>query len=226
MYTECVYQPMLEVLVFLRANGFKTFIVSGGGAEFMRVWAEKVYGIPPEQVVGTMFKVTYDIPNDRPTLTIRPDVVHNDDKAGRPVGIHQLIGRRPVACFGNSDGDVAMLQWTTVGRRPSFGLIVHYTDAEREWAYDANPKSSGRLVEGLAEAPPPGMGRGGHEEGLAGHFPVPEVSRPPARRYSHGLSRRCRLSPFPPLRGRGGSSACPAPPHSVTAPLLHTATAS
>ncbi len=153
LYTELAYKPMLEVLAYLRANGYKTFIVSGGGAEFMRVWADKLYGIPPEQVVGTMFKMEYRLKADRPELFILPDVMLVDDKGGKPVGIEQVMGRRPVMCFGNSDGDLEMLQWTTIGRRPSFGLIVHHTDAEREWAYDAHPKSSGKLVEALKQAP-------------------------------------------------------------------------
>jgi hypothetical protein len=152
-YAELAYQPMLEVLAHLRASGFKTFIVSGGTAAFMRVWADKVYGIPPEQVVGTMFKTKYELKDDKPTLTILPEVFLIDDKAGKPVGIYQVIGRRPVACFGNSDGDQAMLEWTTIGRTPSFGLIVHHTDADREYAYDAHPKSSGKLVTALAAAP-------------------------------------------------------------------------
>jgi phosphoserine phosphatase len=152
-YTDLTYQPMQEVLAYLRANGFKTFIVSGGGAEFMRVWAGKVYGVPPEQVIGTLFKTRFELRDGTPALAILPDVVHVDDKEGKPVGIHQLIGRRPVAAFGNSDGDLQMLQWTTIGRKPSFGLIVHHTDAEREYAYDAHPKSSGKLVEALEEAP-------------------------------------------------------------------------
>jgi phosphoserine phosphatase len=151
-YTDLTYQPMQEVLAYLRANGFKTFIVSGGGAEFMRVWAEQVYGIPPEQVVGTLFKTKFTFKADKPVLEILPDVVFIDDKEGKPVGIQQMIGRRPIACFGNSDGDVQMLQWTTIGRKPGFGLILHHTDADREYAYDAQPESSGKLVEGLEEA--------------------------------------------------------------------------
>jgi hypothetical protein len=144
---------MQELLAFLRASGFKTFIVSGGGAEFMRVWAEKVYGIPPEQVVGTLFRTKFELRGDRPVLAIQPEVVHVDDREGKPVGIHQLIGRRSLAAFGNSDGDLQMLQWTTVGRAPSFGLIVRHTDGEREWAYDKAPKSTGKLVEALEQAP-------------------------------------------------------------------------
>jgi hypothetical protein len=136
-YTELVYQPMLEVLAYLRANGFKTFIVSGGGIEFMRPWTEKVYGIPPEQVVGSSIKTQFQMRDGRPTLFRLPQINFIDDKTGKPVGINQHIGRRPIAAFGNSDGDLQMLQWTTMsGSGARFGLIVHHTDAEREYAYD------------------------------------------------------------------------------------------
>ncbi|TWU28032.1 haloacid dehalogenase-like hydrolase [Novipirellula artificiosorum] len=154
LYSECVYQPMLEVLAYLRANGFKTFIVSGGGQDFMRVWAEEVYGIPPQQVVGTNSKTVFEIRDGKAVLVKTLDNLFIDDKGGKPVGIHRFIGRRPVMSFGNSDGDKAMLEYATVGNPlPSFGLIVHHTDAVREYAYDANPKSSGRLVDALADAP-------------------------------------------------------------------------
>jgi hypothetical protein len=135
-YTELVYQPMLELLAYLRANGFKTFIVSGGGIEFMRPWTEKVYGVPPEQVVGSSIKTQFAMKDDDPTLFRLPEVNFIDDKAGKPVGIQQHIGRKPIAAFGNSDGDLQMLQWTTLADGPRFGLIVHHTDAEREYAYD------------------------------------------------------------------------------------------
>jgi phosphoserine phosphatase len=135
-YTELVYQPMVELLAYLRANGFKTFIVSGGGIEFMRPWAEKVYGVPPEQVVGSSIKMKFEIKDGAPTLFRLPEVNFVDDKAGKPVGIQQHIGRRPIAAFGNSDGDLQMLQWTTLADGLQFGLIVHHTDAEREYAYD------------------------------------------------------------------------------------------
>jgi phosphoglycolate phosphatase-like HAD superfamily hydrolase len=135
-YTELVYQPMLELLTYLRANGFKTFIVSGGGIEFMRPWAEKVYGIPPEQVVGSSIKTRFQMRDGRPELFRLPEINFIDDKAGKPVGINEHIGRRPIAAFGNSDGDLEMLQWTTGGGGARFGLIVHHTDAEREYAYD------------------------------------------------------------------------------------------
>jgi len=153
-YDQLTYQPMQEVLRYLRANGFKTFIVSGGGADFMRVWAERVYGIPPEQVVGSTAWTTFELRKNGPVLVKTLDHLFVDDKTGKPVGIWQFIGRRPIACFGNSDGDQAMLQYTTINNpRTSFGLIVHHTDAEREYVYDANPKSSGKLVEALKEAP-------------------------------------------------------------------------
>jgi len=135
-YTECVYQPMIELLSYLRAHGFKTYIVSGGGIEFMRPWTEKVYGIPPEQVVGSRGKLRFEMRGERSVIIKLPEIDLVDDHAGKPVGIQQLIGRRPIAAFGNSDGDLEMLQWTTSGDGPRFGLIVHHTDAEREWAYD------------------------------------------------------------------------------------------
>ncbi len=153
-YDECVYQPMLELLTHLRAHGFKTFIVSGGGADFMRVWTERAYGIPPEQVVGSNARTKLEFRDGKPVLVKTTEEIFVDDKEGKPVGIHQFIGRRPVMCFGNSDGDKAMLEYTTVGNpRPSFGLIVHHTDADREYAYDAHPKSSGKLAEALTDAP-------------------------------------------------------------------------
>ncbi len=153
-YDQLTYQPMQELLRYLRANGFKTFIVSGGGADFMRVWSERVYGIPPEQVVGSTGRTTFELRDSGPVLVKTLDYLFVDDKAGKPVGIWQFIGRRPIACFGNSDGDQAMLEYTTINNpRPSFGLIVHHTDADREYAYDAQPKSSGKLVDALKEAP-------------------------------------------------------------------------
>ena len=151
-YTDLVFQPMLELLAFLRANGFKTFIVSGGGVEFMRPWTERVYGIPPEQVVGSRAKVLYQVKDGRPELLRLAAIDHIDDKAGKPVGIHQVIGRRPIAAFGNSDGDFEMLEWTTSGSGPRFGLIVHHTDAAREWAYDRD-SHIGTLARALDEAP-------------------------------------------------------------------------
>ncbi len=136
LYTEMVYKPMLEVLAYLRANGFKTYIVSGGGIEFMRPWTERVYGIPPEQVVGSSVKTKFEMRDGTPVLVRLPEVNFNDDKGGKPVGIHEHIGRRPVMAFGNSDGDLQMLQWTAAGAGPRFCLYVHHDDAEREYAYD------------------------------------------------------------------------------------------
>jgi phosphoglycolate phosphatase-like HAD superfamily hydrolase len=153
-YDQLAYQPMLEVLEFLRANGFKTCIVSGGGADFMRVFAERVYGIPPEQVIGSYTRTVFELRDSGPVLVKTMKDLFIDDKSGKPVAIHQFLGRRPIACFGNSDGDKAMLEYTTINNpHPSFGLIVHHTDANREYAYDSSPKSSGKLVEALADAP-------------------------------------------------------------------------
>jgi phosphoglycolate phosphatase-like HAD superfamily hydrolase len=135
-YTEMVYQPMLELLAYLRANGYKTFIVSGGGVEFMRAFAERVYGIPPEQVVGSAGVLKFEQRDGKPVLVKEPKVWLIDDGPGKPVGIQQRIGRRPVFAFGNSDGDQQMLEWTTAGSGARFAGIVHHTDAEREWAYD------------------------------------------------------------------------------------------
>jgi hypothetical protein len=150
-YTELVYQPMLELLVYLRANGFSNYIVSGGGIEFMRPWTEKVYGIPPEQVIGSSIKTRFELSDGKPVLVRLPEINFIDDKAGKPVGIHMHIGRRPIAAFGNSDGDLQMIQWTTAGSGARFGLIVHHTDAEREWAYDRQ-SHVGRLDKALDEA--------------------------------------------------------------------------
>jgi phosphoglycolate phosphatase-like HAD superfamily hydrolase len=150
-YTDLVFQPMLEVLAYLRANGFKNFIVSGGGIEFMRPWTERVYGIPPEQVIGSSIKTGFEMRNGRPVLVRLPELNFIDDKAGKPVGINQHIGRRPVAAFGNSDGDLQMLQWTAAGKGARYMLIVHHTDADREWAYDRKSKI-GHLDHALDEA--------------------------------------------------------------------------
>lgn len=152
LYTEMVYQPMLELLACLRANGFKTFIVSGGGIEFMRPWAEKVYGIPPEQVIGSSIRTKYEIRDGKPVLARLPELNFIDDKAGKPVGINQHIGRRPIAAFGNSDGDFQMLEWTTAGKGVRFGLIVHHDDGQREFAYDRE-SHIGKLAKGLDEGP-------------------------------------------------------------------------
>jgi len=150
-YTDLAYQPMLEVLAYLRASGFKTYIVSGGGVEFMRAFAEKVYGIPPEQVIGSMGRQQFELRGGRPVLVKLPAVDFVDDREGKPIGIQRFIGRRPIAAFGNSDGDLPMLQWTCAGDGAAFCLYVHHTDAEREWAYDRD-SSIGRLDQGLDEA--------------------------------------------------------------------------
>ena len=149
-YTEVVFQPMLELLAYLRANGFKTFIVSGGGVEFMRVWAEKTYGIPPEQVIGSSIVTKFEIVDGVPVLTRLPQLNFIDDNVGKPVAINMHIGRRPIAAFGNSDGDLQMLQWTAAGSGSRFSLLVHHTDPVREYAYEAT--SMGKLEVALTEA--------------------------------------------------------------------------
>jgi hypothetical protein len=171
-YSELVYQPMLELLAHLRARGFKTYIVSGGGVEFMRPWTEAVYGIPPEHVIGSSIELRYELQGGQPVIMRLPQVAFLNDKAGKPVGIHRAIGRRPIFAFGNSDGDFEMLDWTTAGEqskpappsepgrprprpnsrsRPSLALLVHHTDADREYAYDRN-SHVGQLARGLNEA--------------------------------------------------------------------------
>ena len=140
LYTECVYQPTVELLGYLRANGFKTFIVSGGGIEFMRPWTEKVYGIPPEQVVGSSIKTKYEWRDGKPVLMRLPEMNFIDDKTGKPVGINSHIGRRPIAAFGNSDGDQQMLEWTQAGSGARLMMLVHHDDAVREFAYGAESK--------------------------------------------------------------------------------------
>lgn len=151
LYSEMAYRPMLELLAYLRANGFKPFIVSGGGAEFMRVFSEKLYGIPPEQVIGSSGKLKFEMRGGQPVLVKLPEIDFVDDGAGKPVGIQKHIGRRPIAAFGNSDGDLQMLQWTCSGAGASFCLYVHHTDARRDWAYDRESRV-GRLDKGLDEA--------------------------------------------------------------------------
>jgi phosphoserine phosphatase len=152
-YDALTYKPMQELLDYLRANQFKNFIVSGGGVDFMRVWVERVYGIPNEQVIGSAARSEFHLREEGPVLTKTFDHLFVNDKKGKPVAIHQCIGRRPVVCCGNSDGDHAMLQYTTINNpRASIGIIVHHTDAEREYAYDANTKSTGKLVEALQAA--------------------------------------------------------------------------
>lgn len=151
LYKDMIYQPMLELLTYLRANNFKTFIVSGGGVEFMRAWAEEIYGIPPEQVVGSSIKTEFEIINEKPVLMRLPEPNFITDKKGKVISINLHIGRRPIAAFGNSDGDLQMLQWTTAGTGRRFALYVHHTDNEREWAYD-RMSSVGHLDKGLDEA--------------------------------------------------------------------------
>jgi phosphoglycolate phosphatase-like HAD superfamily hydrolase len=151
-YTQLVYQPMLELLAYLRANGFKTFIVSGGGVEFMRPWVEKAYGIPPEQVVGSSGTVALQMDAaGKPSLLKTSKIEFIDDGPGKPVGINRFIGRRPIFAFGNSDGDLQMLQWTAAGAGTRFMGLVHHTDAEREYAYDRKSKI-GKLDKALDEA--------------------------------------------------------------------------
>jgi hypothetical protein len=150
-YTDLAYLPMIELLGFLRANGFKTFIASGGGVEFMRPWTERVYGVPPEQVVGSSIKTRFQMRDGRPELFRLAEINFIDDGAGKPVGINEYIGRRPIAAFGNSDGDLEMLQWTTMAGGRRFGLIVHHTDGMREYAYDRDT-SFGRLDKALDAA--------------------------------------------------------------------------
>jgi len=154
-YTKLVYQPMLELLAYLRGKGFTTYIVSGGGIEFVRNFSEAVYGIPPAQVVGSSIKTKYEEVDGKPTLIRLPEVNFIDDKEGKPVGINEYIGQRPIAVFGNSDGDYQMLDWATSGEGPRLGLIVHHTDAEREYAYDRE-SSVGRLDKALTDAPTKG----------------------------------------------------------------------
>jgi phosphoglycolate phosphatase-like HAD superfamily hydrolase len=152
LYTELVYQPMLELLNFVRANGFKTFIVSGGGVEFMRVFTERVYGIPPEQIVGSSGVVRFQLrPDGKPVLLKESKIEFVDDGPGKPAGINRFIGRRPIFAFGNSDGDQQMLEWTAAGNGARFMGLVHHTDAEREWAYDRK-SYVGRLDKALDEA--------------------------------------------------------------------------
>ena len=147
-YTEMVYQPMLELLDYLRQNGFQTYIVSGGGVDFMRAWAEGVYGIPPQQIIGSSLKTEFQMRDGQPVVVRLPEIGFINDKAGKPVAIDLHIGKRPLMAFGNSDGDLEMLQWTTAGQGPRFGLIVHHTDGEREVAYDRDSKV-GRLDRAL-----------------------------------------------------------------------------
>jgi phosphoglycolate phosphatase-like HAD superfamily hydrolase len=151
LFTEMVFRPMLELLSYLRANGFKTFIVSGGGIEFMRAFAEVTYGVPPEQVIGSSGKLKFQMRDGEPVLSKLPDIELVNDAAEKPAAIQKFIGRRPIAAFGNSDGDLEMLQWTTAGRGARLALLVHHNDAAREWAYDRE-HSIGQLDKALDEA--------------------------------------------------------------------------
>jgi hypothetical protein len=151
-YTQLTYTPMRELLDYLRASGFKTYIVSGGGVEFLRVIAEELYGVPPEQVVGSSIKTRYELRNGQPVIVRLPEVDFIDDKAGKPVGIHKFIGKRPIAAFGNSDGDFEMLEWTTSAPGARLGVLVHHDDAAREFEYDRASRI-GKLERGLDEAP-------------------------------------------------------------------------
>jgi phosphoserine phosphatase len=150
-YTELAYRPMKELLEYLRANGFKTFIVSGGGIDFMRPWTQEVYGIPPDQVVGSSIEVRYAVKDGKPVLERLPEIDFIDDGPGKPVGIYRNIGIRPILAFGNSDGDFEMLEWATSGDGPRLGLVLHHDDADRETAYDRE-SAIGRLSRGLDEA--------------------------------------------------------------------------
>jgi phosphoserine phosphatase len=151
-YTDLIYQPMIEVLEYFRANGFKTYIVSAAGVEFMRQFAMHSYGIPPEQVIGSSIKLKYEMQGDKPVLMRQPEIETITNEAGKAIGIENVIGRRPIAAFGNSDGDLAMLEWTTAGSGARLGMLVHHTDAKREWAYDKD-SHVGKLDKGLTEAP-------------------------------------------------------------------------
>jgi hypothetical protein len=151
LFTEMVFQPMLELLTYLRSNGFKTFIVSGGGIEFMRAFAEVTYGVPPEQVIGSSGKLKFEMRDGKPVLSKLPEIELVNDNVEKPAAIQKFIGRRPIAAFGNSDGDLEMLQWTTAGKGARFALLVHHNDSTREWAYDRDP-SIGQLDKALSEA--------------------------------------------------------------------------
>ena len=151
LYTECVYQPMLELIRYLQANDFDVYIVTGGGTEFVRPWADRVYGVPLRQVVGSSLKTKFEMRNGRPVLIRTSEINLVDDGDGKPVGIHEYIGQQPIAAFGNSDGDLEMLQWTADGAGARLILLVHHTDADREYAYDAH-SPFGRLSAALDEA--------------------------------------------------------------------------
>ena len=174
-YPELVYEPMLEILAYLRANGFETYIVSGGGIDFVRVFSEQVYGIPPEQVVGSSVQTRYEPRDGKPAIVRLPALDFLDDKAGKPVGIQRFIGRRPILAFGNSDGDFEMLEWTTSGAGRRLGLLLHHDDAAREFSYDRS-SAVGRLARGLDEAPQRGWVVVSMRDDWTSVFPAP----PPA----------------------------------------------
>ncbi len=189
LYTEMVYQPMLELLAYLRANGFKTFIVSGGGIEFMRAWAEDVYGIPPEQTVGSAVETKFEMRPTGPVLLREAKIDFVDDGPGKPVGINRHIGRRPILAFGNSDGDLQMLQWTAAGAGARFLGVVHHTDATREWAYDRS-SPIGKLDQGARRGGRQGLERRRHEGRLEARLPVRPVTGDDAGPGSSGLTPR------------------------------------
>jgi len=199
-FTDMAYQPMLEVLAYLRANGFKPFIVSGGGIEFMRPWAEQVYGIPAEQVVGSSVKTKFELRDGQPVLVRLPEVNFNDDKGGKPVGINEHIGRRPIAAFGNSDGDLQMLQWTAAGPGARFCLYVHHDDAGREYAYDRKDGLA-RLDQGLDEAAAKGWTVASMKNDWKTVFPAPDsevtaidiLLEPDATMLKHAEANNARL---------------------------------
>ncbi len=178
-YTDLVYQPQLELLEYLRDNGFSTYIVSGGGVAFMRPWTERVYGIPPEQVVGSEIALEYQVQDGVPVIIRQPEIAFIDDKAGKPVGIWRRIGRRPILAFGNSDGDYQMLEWTTAGEGRRLGLLVHHDDAEREYAYDREGHI-GRLDKGLDDAAAKGWTVVSMQRDWRQVFPPPSATKAPA----------------------------------------------
>jgi hypothetical protein len=200
LFTQMTYQPMLEVLAYLQANGFKNFIVSGGGIEFMRPWAERAYRIPPEQVVGSSAKTKFEMRDGQPVIVRLPELNFNDDKGGKPVGINQHIGRRPIAAFGNSDGDLQMLQYTGAGRGSRFCLYVHHDDAEREYAYDRKDDLA-RLDKGLDEAAAKGWTVVSMKDDWKTVFPAPQseitaidiLLQPDATMLKHAAANNSRL---------------------------------
>jgi phosphoserine phosphatase len=196
-YTECVYQPMLEVLSYLRTNAFQTYIVSGGGVEFMRPWTQDVYGVPPQQVIGSSIKTKFEIRNGQSVLVRLAEVNFIDDKTGKPVGINEFIGRRPVVAVGNSDGDLAMLEWTAAGRGARLLLIVHHTDAEREYAYDRK-SSVGTLDKAWDEA----IARGWIVIDMKSDWKT--IFPPAGRRDFDNRRGNCRGPSFDPERTRFG----------------------